>query len=1121
MAEVTQDEISIVVKSSADDAAKSVKKLSSELGGLNTALKAISIGAFAKGLKSIGSTIFGFTSKMSDYIQTLNQFNIIMGENTKAATEFVDKAERLFGLDPSKMQNSLLTFQSLGESFGISSNNAYIMSKNLTQLAADMSMAKNISFEQSLQKIKSGFVGEIEPMRAVGIALDKATLQETAYRLGIEQRIDTMTRAQKTELLYYQMMTASQQMQGMTAKQMLTPAMAIRQIQTEFTQLGRAIGSVFIPLLMKVMPYIRALTELAREAAQAIAAMFGFELSDYVSDVSSAGDGLSAIGDDIGDIGKAAKGTTKELKKMLMPFDELNNINFDTGKGSGSGSGLIGTGGTLGIGLPEYDMFAGASDEMRKKIDSIKEGFKKLLPLIQTIGGLLLTVWGITKIVEFIEWIKRVKDAFGLLKKWIANSGLGKLIKTLGESLIKMFWNTNLGKSIKNLKDNISAKGIGKAFFNLAALIGGVVLSIKGFNDVAGVMNEYMETGNIDGWKYAGALGEIAGGFGLIGYAIGGWKGALAGLGLGVLAGIIESIMIAPKKVTELKKEAEELNEVVKKQKEIVDKDIESWKQLADSTQNNMDKASSQADYIRNLTDELDDLVDSNGKVQDSDKTRVDFILNELNEAYGTEYKLVGDQITQNGEEVKSLDELKDAIARVIEKKEAEAIIDATADKYAEALQKKTQFYEEIQTAQENQRKSAEKLRRLFEKYGITLTDVNEKTIDYAFSLLKGDEAADAVNNGLFELIDAYSSSSDSLEKSTEAWEDASNTIIDVERLRTATLQDDYDEIEKSISNLTDTYEINGRRQKATIETKLKEQLETYNKFYDKMTDEQKKAFDNRLNKTASSLAEESDVVTKLTPEQIEVWKELSELSTETYNENIAKVSKGTRLAIETSIGLLDANSPDAIQKWKDLAENSEEEYNAALGLLPDDTRQAIENATGKIYDNTWKLQNAGSYAGSEAANSTNTSFNNNLSLEIYPNAVKLKNTWGFSQIGEGIKKLISKGMGNIYISASSIEPIEPYASGGFPQTGQLFMANEAGPELVGNIGRRTAVANQGQITEGIATATYNAISRALAENKGNGNSTPYITVNVGNERLYSGYGKYQDEQSNMYGITV
>lgn len=45
---------------------------------------------------------------------------------------------------------------------------------------------------------------------------------------------------------------------------------------------------------------------------------------------------------------------------------------------------------------------------------------------------------------------------------------------------------------------------------------------------------------------------------------------------------------------------------------------------------------------------------------------------------------------------------------------------------------------------------------------------------------------------------------------------------------------------------------------------------------------------------------------------------------------------------------------------------------------------------------------------------------------------------------------------------------IQRYASGGFPDQGQLFIAREAGAEMVGSIGRRTAVANNDQIVEGI-----------------------------------------------------
>ena len=52
---------------------------------------------------------------------------------------------------------------------------------------------------------------------------------------------------------------------------------------------------------------------------------------------------------------------------------------------------------------------------------------------------------------------------------------------------------------------------------------------------------------------------------------------------------------------------------------------------------------------------------------------------------------------------------------------------------------------------------------------------------------------------------------------------------------------------------------------------------------------------------------------------------------------------------------------------------------------------------------------------------------------------------------------------------------ISAYASGGFPETGEMFIAREAGPELVGEIGRRTGVANNGQIVNGISAGVAEA----------------------------------------------
>ena len=64
--------------------------------------------------------------------------------------------------------------------------------------------------------------------------------------------------------------------------------------------------------------------------------------------------------------------------------------------------------------------------------------------------------------------------------------------------------------------------------------------------------------------------------------------------------------------------------------------------------------------------------------------------------------------------------------------------------------------------------------------------------------------------------------------------------------------------------------------------------------------------------------------------------------------------------------------------------------------------------------------------------------------------------------------------------------------TGGFPDLGEMFIARESGPEMVGKIGSKTAVANNEQIT----TAIYNAVKSAMGGGKG-GTTVLYVDGKV------------------------
>ncbi len=95
-----------------------------------------------------------------------------------------------------------------------------------------------------------------------------------------------------------------------------------------------------------------------------------------------------------------------------------------------------------------------------------------------------------------------------------------------------------------------------------------------------------------------------------------------------------------------------------------------------------------------------------------------------------------------------------------------------------------------------------------------------------------------------------------------------------------------------------------------------------------------------------------------------------------------------------------------------------------------------------------------------------------------------------------------ASGVGNLISSFKN--PPKPevpkatlLASGGFPSMGQMFIAREAGPELVGTIGGRNAVVNNNQIVESVSAGVYRAVKSAL-----NGGTESVIQVFIGNEQL-------------------
>lgn len=364
-----------------------VRRATTNTGLFGKALGGLKFAVVWQMARKAASMIGTVITKSNEYQENMNLFTVAMGEYAESAFEYGETVSEVLGIDLSDWIRNQGVFNTLLTGFGDTADRAALMSKNLTQLGYDLSSFFNISVEDSMQKLQSGISGELEPLRRLGYDLSQARLEAVALSLGIDESVSSMTQAEKAELRYYAIMTQVTTAQGDLARTLEAPANQLRILKAQFNMAAREIGNIFIPALNAILPYAIAVVQVIREIANAIASLFGFQMTkvDY-SSITSAGVGAGELADNLDD----AAGAAKKLKQYTAGFDELNVFSPNTASGSGVGAG---GGSGFEFALPEYDFLGNA---VTTRVDEIKKMLENTLADITVmVSGFSLAVGAI------------------------------------------------------------------------------------------------------------------------------------------------------------------------------------------------------------------------------------------------------------------------------------------------------------------------------------------------------------------------------------------------------------------------------------------------------------------------------------------------------------------------------------------------------------------------------------------------------------------------------------------------------------------------------------------------------------------------------------------------------
>ena len=524
--------------------AQGTHRVALDATNINMAAMVSNIQAYIAALQTVVAKIQEFMALAIEWDGIQARFGRAFGASAQESLAWVEKlSEGLMINKQEFMQHSSL-FAEMLKGFGINERDSGKMAIGYTELAYDIWAAFNDVYkslggeEGAIAAVRSAIAGEVEPIRRAGFTIVDSQLAITAANHGLAYSTQKSTEAEKSYLRYLTLVdqAMARGIVGVYAAEMQTAEGTVRTLSQQFKVLAQTLGSLFLPILVKVVPYVTAFVQILTDAVRAVANFFGIELFkiDWSRGVGGLATEANAAESALTDAGKAAKA----LKNYTMGFDELNIISpSDTGSagaaGAGVGSGFEG----LDVGsLWDESIFGDA----KKQVDEIKEKLKDVLTVVGLVGAGFLA-WKIAPtliaatnaVVAFIKALSGSKaassaltfispklaaivDAFFKLKTLTAPvwAGIAAAVILVGSAIYflyknweevtsaaKRFFAANIQPKIEKIKESFDGiksalsdmipSGVKEFFENIGPIfetIGGIVVAVVG-GTIAGAFN--------------------------------------------------------------------------------------------------------------------------------------------------------------------------------------------------------------------------------------------------------------------------------------------------------------------------------------------------------------------------------------------------------------------------------------------------------------------------------------------------------------------------------------------------------------------------------------------------------------------------------------------------------
>lgn len=483
--------------SSTDRYNNSVNRATTGTKAWSNALAGIKISTVLYASKRIGTALAEYMYQASEWEGIMYRFGRAFGEEAEENYKWIQRLNSELQINVQQFMQYASIYGTMLRGFGVAQKDAAAMAMNYTELTYDIWAGYNDiykSFEDAAVAVRSAIAGEVEPIRRAGFTIVDSQLKITAANYGIAYSTQSASEELKSYLRYLTLIdqAKAQDLIGTYAREMTTAEGLMRTLRQQLTSLSQAFGSFLLPALVKVLPYVQAFVELIGEAIAALAQLFGIDLKPVDFGVSSGATAAGDMADNLDD----AVGAAKKLKQYTAGFDELNVFNPDQGS-SGAGAGVSGGGydGEFDIGkLWDESIF----ENINSQVDELKENLKDVLATVTSIAAGILA-WKVAK--DFLTALKLLKElnsknfTFKLDFKVL---GLAMFLADLKEfeRYLKDFLDN--GPTFQNVAGMISsfAGMVGDALIMLGGLkVGGALKVVQGIGEIVIAISDIAENG--------------------------------------------------------------------------------------------------------------------------------------------------------------------------------------------------------------------------------------------------------------------------------------------------------------------------------------------------------------------------------------------------------------------------------------------------------------------------------------------------------------------------------------------------------------------------------------------------------------------------------------------------